>query len=92
MAETVKLFMSKGAQAVRLPKHYRFDAKEVSIRRNSKTGEVILTPRPSEASARASDWSELKALLDKLDEPDDFLDVPRQPADFRDPFRDLETG
>ena len=91
MAETVKLFMSKGVQALRLPKQYRFDAEEVSIRRNGKTGEVILTPRSSEASPRTSDWSELKALLDKLDEPDDFLDVPRQPADFRDPFRDLET-
>ena len=91
MAETVKLFMSKGAQAVRLPKHYRFDTEEVAIRRDSKTGEVILSPRKPEPKSTKSDWSELKALLDKLDEPDDFLDVPRQPADFRDPFRDLET-
>ena len=88
MAETVKLFMSKGAQALRLPKQYRFDAKEVSIRRNGKTGEVILSPGKPEAKSTKSDWSELFAMIEELDEPRDILDIPRQPADFRDPFRD----
>ena len=42
MAERAKLFKSGGSQAVRLPKRYRFDGKEVMISRNGER--VILEP------------------------------------------------
>lgn len=51
MTDTAKIFMNGRSQAVRLPAAYRFDAKEVSIRRDPKTGEVILSPR-----TRPADW------------------------------------
>ena len=39
---TAKLFMSGRSQAVRLPKEFRFEGKEVRIRREG--GQVILEP------------------------------------------------
>ena len=46
MSKTAKVFMSGCSQAVRLPKEFRFDTKEVWIRRNPDTGEIILKPKP----------------------------------------------
>ena len=46
MSKTAKVFMSGCSQAVRLPKEFRFDTKEVWIRRNPETGEIILKPKP----------------------------------------------
>lgn len=46
MSKTAKVFMSGRSQAVRLPKEFRFDTKEVWIRRNPDTGEIILKPKP----------------------------------------------
>jgi antitoxin VapB len=39
---TAKIFTTGGSQAVRLPKEFRFDADEVSIRREGRT--VVLEP------------------------------------------------
>ena len=41
---TTKLFANGRSQAVRLPQEYRFEGKEVFIRREGDT--VILSPRP----------------------------------------------
>lgn len=46
MRKTAKVFMSGRSQAVRLPKEFRFDTKEVWISRNPNTGEIILKPKP----------------------------------------------
>lgn len=46
MADTAKIFTNGRSQAVRLPAAYRFDGKEVSIRRDPATGDVILSARP----------------------------------------------
>lgn len=46
MRKTAKVFMSGRSQAVRLPKEFRLDTKEVWIRRNPDTGEIILKPKP----------------------------------------------
>jgi antitoxin VapB len=48
-----KLFWSGRSQAVRLPKEYRFEGKEVRIRKHGDA--VILEPVPT-------DWSWLDAL------------------------------
>ena len=70
---TAKLFVNGGSQAVRLPAEFRFEGlKEVYIRRDSVTGEVILSPKP------ASDaWSDFFALRDAAAVPADFMAEPR---------------
>jgi len=66
MQKTAKLFKNGRSQAVRLPAAFRFAADEVYIRKNPRTGEVILSPK-------SSSWSELFALADSTVIPADFL-------------------
>lgn len=56
--ETAKIFWSGRSQAVRLPKEFRFDGKEVRIRRRGRS--VILEPI-------ADDWAWLDALVGAVD-------------------------
>jgi antitoxin VapB len=56
--ETAKIFWSGRSQAVRLPKDFRFQSKEVRIRRHGST--VVLEPV-------AEDWAWLDAITGKLD-------------------------
>jgi antitoxin VapB len=44
-----KIFMNNRSQAVRLPKDFQFNAREVFIRRDGK--DVILSERPQDWSA-----------------------------------------
>ena len=46
MSQVAKLFTNGRSQAVRLPVAYRFDTKEVFIRQDPDTGDVILSRRP----------------------------------------------
>lgn len=48
MKRTAKLFMNNRSQAVRLPKEFQFNAREVYIRKEGC--DIILSPRPL-------DWS-----------------------------------
>jgi antitoxin VapB len=41
-----KLFANGRSQAVRIPLEFRFSGKEVYIRRDEQTGDVILSERP----------------------------------------------
>jgi antitoxin VapB len=66
MTDTAKLFTTGRSQAVRLPKAFRFEGREVFIRRDPRTGDVILSKRPP-------DWSGLFALDATTDVPPDFL-------------------
>lgn len=59
-----KVFWSGRSQAVRLPKEYRFETEEVSIRRQGRT--VILEPL-------AQDWDWLDHVIGPLD--DDFVEA-----------------
>jgi antitoxin VapB len=71
--EIAKIFWSGQSQAVRLPRRYRFQAKEVRIWRRGST--VILEP-----IADNRQW--LDAIVGKLD--DDFIQaVNEQPAKSR---------
>ena len=49
MRRTAKIFMNNRSQAVRLPKEFQFNAREVFIRKEGS--DVILSPRPSDWSA-----------------------------------------
>jgi len=81
MSQVAKLFINGRSQAVRLPAAYRFDAKEVFIRQDAETGDVILSRKPAT-------WDGFFAALKGLDVPADFLDEKerRQGTQDRDPF------
>ncbi len=66
MTETAKLFMNGRSQAVRLPAEFRFEGKEVFIRRDPVTGDVVLSPKEKS-------WDRFLATLKEGDIPEDFL-------------------
>jgi antitoxin VapB len=66
MRQTAKLFKNGRSQAVRLPADYRFAGAEVYIRRDSETGDVILSRRPES-------WQDYFDLLKNVDVPEDFM-------------------
>ena len=74
-----QVFMSGRSQHVTIPAEYRFTTDEVYIRRDSKTGDLIL-------SQRSGNLADILAALDKLGVPDSFL----SPAE-RKPSRAKET-
>jgi antitoxin VapB len=85
MTKTAALFTNGGSQAVRLPADCRFDGDRVFVRRDARTGDVILSSRPPSA------WGEfmkLRAEMGSLTETEDFLaDRPlNAPGGLRDPF------
>jgi antitoxin VapB len=75
MRQTAKLFRNGRSQAVRLPAEYRFEGSEVYVRRDTMTGEVILSRRPDS-------WGDFFQLIKSLDIPGNFLadrkDAPPQ--------------
>jgi antitoxin VapB len=81
MTQVAKLFINGRSQAVRLPMAYRFDGKEVFIRQDPETGDVIL-------SRKRTNWDGFFSALKDADVPVDFLDEHErnQDAQARDPF------
>ena len=66
--KTAKLFVNGGSQAVRLPVEYRFEeSDEVYIRRDTVTGDVILSAKPASHA-----WADFFALRDQAQVPRDF--------------------
>lgn len=78
---TAKLFTTGRSQAVRLPVEFRFDGSEVFVRRDPKTGDVILSRKPES-------WDGLFALYADGMPDNDFLSNQErsQGAQDRDPF------
>lgn len=79
--KTAKLFTIGHCQAVRLPKEFRFEGKEVFVRRDPKTGDVILSSKPAS-------WDGLFALYGKDGLSDNCMEPAerdQRPQD-RDPF------
>ena len=64
-----KIFMNGRSQAVRLPAAFRFDADEVYVRRDAKTGDVVLS------SKRPPSMQELMRIFKEnpVDQNCDFL-------------------
>jgi antitoxin VapB len=81
MSQVAKLFTNGRSQAVRLPAAYRFDTKEVYIRQDTETGDVILSRKPAS-------WDDFFIALKGADVPTDFLDEKErnQGTQDRDPF------
>lgn len=81
MTLTAKIFTTGRSQAVRLPYEFRFEEKEVYIRRDPVTGDVILSRRPDS-------WQSFFALDATTEVPADFMNEAdrAQPENSRDPF------
>ena len=81
MSQVAKLFTNGRSQAVRLPVAFRFDTKEVYIRQDKETGDVILSRKPAT-------WDDFFVALKGADVPDDFLNEKErnQSEQNRDPF------
>lgn len=81
MSQVAKLFTNGRSQAVRLPAAYRFDTKEVFIRQDSETGDVILSRKPAT-------WDDFFIALKGANVPADFLNEKEcnQGVQDRDPF------
>lgn len=83
MIHIAKLIFDGEEQAVCLPEEFRFaaDVKEVVIRKDPDTGNVILSALPA-------DWSSYFAARAPADVPDDFLSPENrdQGVQDRDPF------
>ena len=66
MPQVAKLFQNGRSQAVRLPAEFRFEQKEVYIRRDPLSGDVVLSRRPG-------GWEDFFELVARLDIPKDFM-------------------
>ena len=86
MSQVAKLFTNGRSQAVRLPVAYRFTTKEVFIRQDSETGDVILSRKPA-------NWDSFFAARQCAEVPVDFLDdnERQQAPQERDPLVGLDA-
>jgi antitoxin VapB len=85
LGQVAKVFMKGRSQAVRLPAAFRVNAKELSIRRDEMTGDIILSEKPS-------DWAGFFEAMKGVEVPDDFLSPDeRDQGEHRpDPFEGWE--
>ncbi|MGB3290130.1 MAG: AbrB/MazE/SpoVT family DNA-binding domain-containing protein [Burkholderiaceae bacterium] len=67
MSHVAKLFSIGRSQAVRLPATYRFASKEVFIRKDPETGDVVLSCKPET-------WDGFFRTIKGGVEQDNFLD------------------
>jgi antitoxin VapB len=80
--KTAKLFKNGRSQAVRLPKEFRFEGKEVAIRRDPATGEVILAPVPLEPSISFDEWFALYGSIPDDVTEEEFAKLPPRPKNL----------
>jgi antitoxin VapB len=73
MPRTAKLFLNGRSQAVRLPADFRFAGREVFIRQDETTGDVILSRRPES-------WDGFFKLRREANVPDEFMADRRDEA------------
>ena len=75
-----KLFTHGGSQAVRLPKAFRFEGAEVSVRKEGDR--VILEPVTAIRPRTEEDWEAFWKSIDDLGPS--TLEVPRDESPWRD--------
>lgn len=80
---TARIFTNGNSQAVRLPRQFRLAAREVFIRKDAVTGDLVLSSQPAPGA-----WAEFFALRAKARMPADFLTArPLNTTEsVRDPF------
>lgn len=81
MGQTAKIFMNGRSQAIRLPAAFRFQEKEVFIRQDVATGDLILSRKPE-------NWDGFFLALRDAEIPADFLSSEdrKQASQNRDPL------
>jgi antitoxin VapB len=84
MLATAKVFTTGNSQAIRLPKAFRVDVREVWISKNEVTGEITLRPKESE-DQRQRNLAELFRLIADNPFTEDFI-PPRTEDEPRNPF------
>jgi antitoxin VapB len=67
-AKTAQLFDDAGSQAVRLPPEFRFDGDDEFVRKDERTGDVILSKK-----AEWSTWDEYLESRDASAVPEEFM-------------------
>jgi antitoxin VapB len=72
MSATAKVFVTGNSQAVRLPKAFRVDVREMWISKNEITGEITLKPKP-DADQRKLHLDHLFRMIADNPLPADFL-------------------
>jgi antitoxin VapB len=76
MNAIAKVFTTGNSQAIRLPKAFRVQAREMWISKNAGTGEITLRPKPEPNALQA-----LMAQLTQLPQTAEFIpervDAPR---------------
>lgn len=84
MSQIAKIFMNGRSQAIRLPAAFRFEEKQVFIRQDPATGDLILSRKPD-------DWNDFFLALKDADIPQDFLTPESRNQDFsiRDPLEGI---
>lgn len=65
-SQKARVFMTGRSQAVRIPAEFRFNTKEVYVRRDQQTGDLIISSSPAS-------WLEIFAALDEAKFPADFM-------------------
>jgi antitoxin VapB len=83
MTKTARVFSNGGSRAVRLPAEFRFDSQEVYVRRDERTGDVILSTRPGRTWA---DFMQLRTQLGGASA--EFMADREQQSQDRDAFAD----
>jgi antitoxin VapB len=78
-----KLFMHGGSQAVRLPKAFRFEGAEVSVRKEGDA--VILEPVTRKSPQTPEDWAVFWKGIDDLGLEGGIECPPRDRTPWRDP-------
>lgn len=67
-AKTARIFTNGGSQAIRLPAEFRFEGDEVFVRRDERTGDVILSQK-----ATWTNWREYFAQRNPSAVPSGFM-------------------
>jgi len=83
-----RVFMNGRSQHVTIPHQYRFRSSEVSIRRDPRNGDIILSEGPGP-------WGDIFAVLDAANVPDAFLskvERDRRPSARRTALEELFSG
>ena len=86
MLATAKVFSTGNSQAVRLPKAFRVDVREMWIAKNEVTGEITLKPKASE-DQRKRNLEELFRLIAENPFTEDFI-PERVIEESRNPFEE----
>lgn len=75
-----RVFMSGRSQHVTIPAEFRFATDEVFVRRDPRSGDLILSPAPK-------DWKKVFEIIDAAGFPDDFMEDREQGTpDAREPL------